>query len=370
MPASYIAFVDHRFSAAARREIAAALPDCHIAPYMVEGRAVLFRIESDGARAEERLNSCAFVDFAFHEDSSIQSHSTEGICGAIVRLAGCARFGSIRIEAKSVHARLGASAKSIEVAVGQRLEKMGVAVDLCNPKTILYLVLLPGSAIIGHTAPSATRDSIDVFRVANRSMGKVCRAWFKISEAVRFFGISIKPQMKALDIGAAPGGWADYLLSSGAAVLAVDSAALDYSRLCSGRKLLVLADGELPQAGGCDADIRPVCAAAGFCGYDAVHIKVSLRNGNAAAAIAKFGCFDILTVDTNTEPRESAAIAASLAGSLVGGAVLIMTLKLTTMSVRKHMKEVEDGLSGSYSSIRFKKLPHNRLELTVFAIRR
>ncbi len=143
--AGYVAFVDHRLSGAARKEIAAILPDCHMTPYRISGRAVLLRMETDAAKAAERMNAGTFVDFAFREDSSVQGCGTEKICDAVARLAVAEGIRAIRLEAKNVDARLGASAKAVEVAIGQELERRGVEVDLANPKTIFYGLRNEGS---------------------------------------------------------------------------------------------------------------------------------------------------------------------------------------------------------------------------------
>lgn len=371
-PHTYMAFVDHRFSGAARRELAGALPGCRAVPYRASGRTVLLSVETDAPDAAGRMNSCTFVDFAFRVDASLPGRDTAAVCAAVASLAEALAAGPIRLEVKSVASGLGLSAKSAEVEIGRELERNGIAVDLSSPSTIFYVVFLRDSVEIGHApADPASRTAADAFRNLDAAGGSVSRAGYKIREAVGFFGIDMSSVGSALDIGAAPGGWTDYLLGRGARVLAVDRALLDYRKLAShGRRILVLTDVEggrppMPEVEG--VSVAGIGDAEGFGAYDAVHVMANLRGAALGGLLSRFGSFDMLTVDVNSSPAEAASLASSLAARLRPGSPLIMTLKLTTMSIRKHMGEVVEGLSVGYSSIRFKKLPHNRLEITVFA---
>ncbi|MFP3279291.1 MAG: hypothetical protein RXP92_03225, partial [Candidatus Micrarchaeota archaeon] len=84
----------------------------------------------------------------------------------------------------------------------------------------------------------------------------------------------------------------------------------------------------------------------------------------------KLGKFDMLTIDTNTAPLESTSIANKLAGFLTNNAVLVMTIKLISKAFSKHISEAVDELSKNYASIKIKKLPHNRQEVTLFATKK
>lgn len=57
-----------------------------------------------------------------------------------------------------------------------------------------------------------------------REEGQISRAKFKLLEAEKQFGIPFDTFRKAVDIGAAPGGWTSFLLERGLQVTAVDPA--------------------------------------------------------------------------------------------------------------------------------------------------
>jgi hypothetical protein len=89
-----------------------------------------------------------------------------------------------------------------------------------------------------------------------------------------------------------------------------------------------------------------------------------------ARLLDKLGKFDMLTIDTNTAPLESASIANRLAGFLADNAVLVMTIKLISKAFSKHISEAVALLSKNYTSIKVKKLPHNRQEVTLVATKK
>ena len=55
----------------------------------------------------------------------------------------------------------------------------------------------------------------------------VSRAWLKLDEAIARFGLSLEPGQRACELGAAPGGAAQRLLSAGLEVIGVDPASID-----------------------------------------------------------------------------------------------------------------------------------------------
>ena len=56
---------------------------------------------------------------------------------------------------------------------------------------------------------------------------QISRAKFKLLEAEQRFGIDFSVARKAIDIGAAPGGWTSLLLERGLKVTAIDPAAMN-----------------------------------------------------------------------------------------------------------------------------------------------
>ncbi|MEM3827305.1 MAG: hypothetical protein QXR58_01750, partial [Candidatus Micrarchaeaceae archaeon] len=66
----------------------------------------------------------------------------------------------------------------------------------------------------------------------------------------------------------------------------------------------------------------------------------------------------------------ASAIACALSELLVPGAVLIMTVKMPKPKPERYTNEVSRSLSKCFERLSFKKLQHNRQEITAFAVLR
>ncbi len=388
---TYLVFVDHRFSRMAEKGLRSVLPECKIEPYRVNNNStpntVFFKLEVkdtlDDVPAKIRGAASSFVDFVMPVDVIIDmGNSIEypKIEDAISKVIDSPKHSSFKIEVKKIGFALDETAKSVEVRLGGDLERRGYRADLKTPEVMVYAVLLNGAVIIGHADTPVQKDyALDSFRQASRVGGdQLNRAEFKIKEAIEFFGVDLSKHEMGLDIGAAPGGWTHYLSQHGIKVVAVDRAFLDYRKISNGKRVLILADEiDVPQIQKMIASegLSENVSAEGISGqgaevknYDIIHIKTNMEQRNIIELLKRFGRFDLLTIDTNTSPLESATIANSLVGLLDPEALLIMTTKLITRAFSKHISTVETELSKNYKSIQLKKLPHNRRELTAYGI--
>ncbi|MGA3021158.1 MAG: THUMP domain-containing class I SAM-dependent methyltransferase [Candidatus Micrarchaeales archaeon] len=384
-------FIDHRFSRMAERQVLSVLPECKLEPYKINNNNTLntafFKLEakdtSDDVPGKIKGAASSFVDFVMPVDAVIEMRDPieyQKIEDVLSKVIDNHKYSSFKIEVKKIDRMLDGTAKSVEVQLGGDLEKRGYKADLNTPEVMVYAVLLKDSVIVGHVDTHLQKDYIlDSFRQASKEGGdELNRAEFKIKEAIEFFGIDLNKHKRGLDIGAAPGGWTHYLSQHGIKVVAVDNALLDYKKISNGKSVLVLADEvNAPQ-------IRKMIASEGLTEkvyvegindqsaevnrYDIVHIKANMDQNNRIELLKKFGRFDILAIDTNTSPLESATIANSLVELLDSEASLIMTTKLITRGFSKHISTVEAELSKNYKSIQLKKLSHNRRELTAYGI--
>jgi len=375
----------------AERELRSVLPESKLEPYKTNNNNALniafFKLEtkdvSDEVPAKIRRAASSFVDFVMPVDAIIDTGNLieyQKIEDAISKVIDDHKHSSFKIEAKKIDFMADETAKSIEVRLGEDLERRGYRADLKTPEVVIYAILLNSSVIIGHIDTQVQKGHIlDSFRQANREgVDRINRAEFKMKEAVEFFGIDLSRHKKALDIGAAPGGWTRYLSQQGIKVVAVDNALLDYKRISDGKRVLVLADEiNLPQiqkkiaSEGLSENVSVEgigCQSIEVNDYDIVHIKANMEQNKRIGLLERFGGFDILAIDTNTSPLESATIANSLVELLAQEALLIMTTKLTTSAFSKHVSTVKTELSKNYSSIQLKKLPHNRRELTAYGV--
>ena len=159
----------------------------------------------------------------------------------------------------------------------------------------------------------------------------ICRAEFKLEEAIKVFAIEIKEGMKALDLGAAPGGWTHYLSKQGIKVDAVDPAELNEAVLeCK----------------------------------DVVHYKTTAQefvNTNPNRY------YDMIVNDMKMDTKQSVEIICEMSKQLNPGGMCLMTLKLPKNNVQKRIREAKKILGRVFDTIQIRQLYYNRSEVTVYA---
>ena len=265
-----------------------------------------------------------------------------------VKMLGLERSARLRLECYDINCKRGYSAKDIEVRIGTMLEREGHRIDLEHPEVLAYSVLLNGVCYSGYVETLGRRVFVDPFRVYKEKL--VSRAEFKMAEAFDTFGLEV-PKV-AIDIGAAPGGWSLFLARKGAAVIAIDSALLDYSRIrkqgVSVRQVRAVDPG----------NIRPGAI---------LHIKARL---DGAIQLIDGVKADMVMDDINAGGMESAKAVLGCAGALERGSTLIMTVKCLRRNVGKYSREVEALLRPKFRVVQWKVLPHNRQEITLYAVRK
>ncbi|AGY59463.1 RNA 2'-O-ribose methyltransferase [Gloeobacter kilaueensis JS1] len=161
-----------------------------------------------------------------------------------------------------------------------------------------------------------------------KEQGQISRAAFKLLEAEERFRLDLGRFRRALDIGAAPGGWTALLLDRGLEVTAIDPAALHPTLLGHPR----------------------------------------LRYLATSAATARLGAqtFDLLVCDMNWDARRMAKLVAGLLPVLVAGGAAIVTVKLLYKKPFQTLKDVLVILGEKIELVRAKQLFHNREELTLY----
>jgi len=272
----------------------------------------------------------------------------EGISG--LKLDKKAR---VRLECLDVNCRMGYSAKDIEVAVGRGLERRGYSIDLVDPEILAYCVLMDGVCYSGFVRLSEhAHPFIDPFR--HNKEKSVSRAEFKIMEAFLEFGL--KPPRVAIDLGAAPGGWSLFLARSGASVIAIDSGGLEYGKI---RRMGVVVKRMKPGGAAIkSADLKP---------GSIIHIRCRLEE---AAGMLKNIRADFIGDDINVGGMASSGAVLRYSRFMKENAVLIMTVKCMHRNVGRYIGEVESMLKPRFGMVRWRVLPHNRQEITLFARKR
>jgi 23S rRNA (cytidine2498-2'-O)-methyltransferase len=161
-----------------------------------------------------------------------------------------------------------------------------------------------------------------------RSREQISRAEFKLEELLTIFGIRLPQGGRALDLGAAPGGWTRILRTKGLTVWAVDPGDLD-PRLLNDRSIY--------------------------------HARTTAGEFLRANHVE----FDVVVNDMRMEPQLSCRMMIDAAPHMVSGGLGVVTLKTGTRRVLETVDECFDMLSAAYDIVHARQLHHNRHEVTV-----
>ena len=221
---------------------------------------------------------------------------------------------------------IGMNAKDIEVMIGTKLELQGYKIDLLKPKYIFILDIF-NTVIIADKVDLKNPAAINIIEKPD----DISRAQLKLREAILYFKIDLSSVRNALDLGAAPGGFSKELSMHRIKVIAVDTADLD-KRLEKDRNI--------------------------------THLKIK------AAQINSDYIFDMITNDMNIDPVESAQVMLNLSNHLSSNGFAVMTIKCPSKNVSNYIKNTKKILSAKYTRFRLQHLPHNRMEITLFMLKK
>lgn len=213
------------------------------------------------------------------------------------------------------------SSRDVAIAVGNNIN---FKVDLKNPDKVVSIQIIQDLAFISVVESSEIiQKQVKVSRKYEQR--PLNRAEFKLREAIDAFKIELDPTSRALDVGAAPGGWTKVLSEKIKEVVAIDPGNLEI---------------EAP-------NIK--------------HLKI--RTENLPKDIGKF---DIIVNDMNLDPVQSSNLMCNLAKHLKPKGIAIMTIKFTTAKRKQHIMDAQEILSKCFQNLEIRKLPHNRFETTIF----
>lgn len=160
----------------------------------------------------------------------------------------------------------------------------------------------------------------------------VSRSYYKISEAVQRFHIPLKGDFTVLDVGAAPGGWTEFMSKRVKQVIAVDPAELDFQR------------------------------------ENVIHVPQML--GECIDDVKTYQPFNIILCDINQDPRETARLLNRVLPFLAARGHTLVTIKLVFKGheTRKQLiQEMRDRLTSHFENISVKWLLANtKGERTLF----
>jgi 23S rRNA (cytidine2498-2'-O)-methyltransferase len=217
-------------------------------------------------------------------------------------------------------------------------EETGAVESIKKPQIVISVLCTTHKAYVGI---SPVEENLSSWPGGARHFAQtseqISRAEFKLLEALEVFGLSLPPGGKALDLGAAPGGWTRLLLEAGMQVVAVDPAHLD-PRLAK----------------------RPHLEH--YRGYAEHYLEEAVRRHLK---------FDVIANDMRMDARDAARLLASASPCLRTGGFVVSVFKLPhatrEIDPLTTLKEALSILSKRYGIVQVRQLFHNRQEVTVVA---
>lgn len=220
---------------------------------------------------------------------------------------------------------------SLTESMASFLEGAGYTVSVREADTVISLTVFDRFAYMGI---SRAEDNVSrraggvLFYSHPESM--ICRAECKIEEAFEVFGIQAGEGKRALDLGAAPGGWTHYLSKRGVSVDAVDPAALDERVLRQ-------------------PNVR--------------HFRMTAQEFSRTH---ERDAYDLIVNDMRMDTNQSIDILCDMSRLLKEDGSCLMTLKLSGQGIQKRINVARKVLSGRFKAVRIRQLYYNRSEVTVY----
>jgi 23S rRNA (cytidine2498-2'-O)-methyltransferase len=224
---------------------------------------------------------------------------------------------------------------TLNSTLSEALERMtGATLECREPERIVSLLCTPTCAYLGLSHVEQNRSAWPGGEHRfKRDDEQISRAEFKLLEAFRIFDLNLPEKGRALDLGAAPGGWTRVLRQRGYQVVAVDPADLDarFRR---------------------DAGVQ--------------HVRKRVEEYLPTVRSR----FALLVNDMRKDPLDSVEILLQSAPYLLPHAPALVTLKLphevgASSDTLGTVRLCLDRLQRAYSLIGARQLYHNRSEVTV-----
>ncbi len=260
--------------------------------------------------------------------------------------------GKIKLECVDLNCKTSYSAKEIEIYMGEKLESEGRTIDLKKPDYLAYIIMVNNHCYSGFLEyEKMWKPFVEPERHYHQnSKYPISRSELKLIQAFDEFAPG--NGKIAIDLGAAPGGWTNFLIRSGYKVVAVDNGLLDYPKFEEkGIRFKVVPSGPANPE-----DLEQ---------NELIHIKANARELQGLGADFKA---DLIVNDMNMAPEDSVSVLLPFSINLCEGAKMVMTIKCINRKAEFHLHKAEKALVGRFKIISVRCLPSNRQELTLYAI--
>lgn len=241
---------------------------------------------------------------------------------------------SVAVQARAINSNLAWQPRDLKATCDNVLRQQGYRPAIKDPEWVISVTqarqhVYYGLAEAAHNLSDWTGGMIHFRKEAS----DVSRAKFKLLEAIVRFDLDLPAGGRALDLGAAPGGWTQELLARGLHVLAVDTGELD-PRLKHAERLQFL-----------QANVK------------------NLR-------FAPSDQFALITCDMSWDPIFTVKLINGLIANLRSGGQVIMTVKLMGKKPLPTIHRVLSMLDNSLTVCHAQHLWHNRQEITLHLLKK
>lgn len=223
------------------------------------------------------------------------------------------------------------SNQDITACISDALSQKGYRVQPAEADTAISLTVYQKNAYLGISRLQHNVSDWTGGVLFYNSEDVICRAEFKIEEAFKVFGIDVEPDMTALDLGAAPGGWTHFLSRQGVQVDAVDPAKLD-ERVLKAKNVS--------------------------------HYKMLAQEFAEKYTEKRY---DMIVNDMKMDTNESLDILCEMCRQLKQDGCCLLTLKLPKTNILKRIKIAKQVLQKRFATVQIRQLYFNRSEVTVYA---
>ena len=223
------------------------------------------------------------------------------------------------------------SNKELTDLFAEKLRLQGFIIEPETATVAISLTILKDHAFLG---VSELKENLSSWTGGvlffSREDSVICRAENKLEEAVNYFEVPLYNKQKVLDLGAAPGGWTNFLSKRGMFVDAVDPAALD-SRVLTNKTVTY---------------------------YSMTALEFNRSNLGKE--------YDLIVNDMKMDTNESIDILCEMSQWIKKDGAAILTLKLPKHEIQKRIQIARNVLGRRFAYIRIHQLYYNRSEVTVF----
>ena len=221
----------------------------------------------------------------------------------------------------------------IRTELETNLVKRGKTLEVKYPELIISLYLKEDRLMAGVGLPEENRSRWSGGMAHyKQETWEVSRSMYKLMEALEVFKVETEGGMRALDLGAAPGGWSSVLLRRGLRVTSVDTGEMDAELLKQ--------------------------KAMEFLKVNAAELDLGDRE------------IDLLVSDMSWNATQTAKTVCKAAKWLKAGGYAIVTVKLLNGKPVKSLTEVKKVYNEVFEIMDCRQLFHNREEVTLYMKKR